>query len=142
MTLTLTLMLTLTHVLALSSNLGSHSVQESSPAKPLRRQPPEYYQYQLKGVVVHSGTAFAGHYYSYIKARFKFLTECTWLQECLCSSVITNTRVDDQSFNVACHRDEQGLLGFSKLKAGVQRVTCYRLQTTTHCRAVEVALLA
>ena len=24
-------------------------------------------QYQLKGVVVHSGTAFAGHYYSYIK---------------------------------------------------------------------------
>ena len=26
------------------------------------------YQYELKGVVVHSGTAFAGHYYSYIKA--------------------------------------------------------------------------
>jgi ubiquitin C-terminal hydrolase len=43
--------------------------QESAPAKPLRKQPPEYYQYQLKGVVVHSGTAFAGHYYSYIKAR-------------------------------------------------------------------------
>ncbi|KAL3156421.1 hypothetical protein ABBQ38_000732 [Trebouxia sp. C0009 RCD-2024] len=27
------------------------------------------YEYELKGVVVHSGTAFAGHYYSYIKAR-------------------------------------------------------------------------
>lgn len=25
------------------------------------------YEYELKGVVVHSGTAFAGHYYSYIK---------------------------------------------------------------------------
>ena len=28
-----------------------------------------HYQYQLKGVVVHSGTAFAGHYYSFIKVR-------------------------------------------------------------------------
>ena len=27
------------------------------------------YVYQLKGIVVHSGTAFAGHYYSYIKAH-------------------------------------------------------------------------
>ena len=27
----------------------------------------QLYQYELKGVVVHSGTAFAGHYYSYIK---------------------------------------------------------------------------
>lgn len=25
-------------------------------------------KYYLKGIVVHSGTAFAGHYYSYIKA--------------------------------------------------------------------------
>ncbi|GJP59781.1 hypothetical protein CLOP_g15145 [Closterium sp. NIES-67] len=29
----------------------------------------EYYEYSLVGVVVHSGTAFAGHYYSYIKER-------------------------------------------------------------------------
>lgn len=29
---------------------------------------PEQYRYFLKGIVVHSGTAFAGHYYSYIKA--------------------------------------------------------------------------
>lgn len=28
---------------------------------------PEQYKYSLKGIVVHSGTAFAGHYYSYIK---------------------------------------------------------------------------
>jgi hypothetical protein len=27
------------------------------------------YQYGLKGIVVHSGSAFAGHYYSYIKVR-------------------------------------------------------------------------
>jgi hypothetical protein len=28
---------------------------------------PEECKYYLKGIVVHSGTAFAGHYYSYIK---------------------------------------------------------------------------
>ena len=33
---------------------------------PLR--PSSYYRYQLRGVVVHSGTALAGHYYSFIKA--------------------------------------------------------------------------
>jgi len=31
--------------------------------------PAEQQMYQLKGVVVHSGTAFAGHYYSYIQDR-------------------------------------------------------------------------
>jgi ubiquitin carboxyl-terminal hydrolase 34 len=27
----------------------------------------EYYNYELVGIVVHSGTADSGHYYSYIK---------------------------------------------------------------------------
>ena len=31
--------------------------------------PDEYYQYKLKGVVVHYGTVDGGHYYSYIKER-------------------------------------------------------------------------
>jgi hypothetical protein len=31
--------------------------------------PDQYYQYGLKGTVVHYGTADAGHYYSYIKDR-------------------------------------------------------------------------
>jgi len=31
--------------------------------------PDAYYEYELRGIVVHSGTAFAGHYYSYIKDR-------------------------------------------------------------------------
>ena len=35
-----------------------------NPAVPYSK---DHYQYQLKGVVVHSGTAFAGHYYSFIK---------------------------------------------------------------------------
>ena len=34
---------------------------------------PEYYQYQLSGVVVHSGTADGGHYYSFIKVIFLFI---------------------------------------------------------------------
>jgi len=28
---------------------------------------PEYYRYKLKGIVVHTGTADFGHYYSYIE---------------------------------------------------------------------------
>eukprot|EP00245_Coleochaete_scutata_P011528 TRINITY_DN429_c0_g2_i1.p1 TRINITY_DN429_c0_g2~~TRINITY_DN429_c0_g2_i1.p1 ORF type:complete len:2250 (-),score=350.03 TRINITY_DN429_c0_g2_i1:694-7287(-) len=35
----------------------------------IQTKPDSYYQYELVGVVVHSGTAFAGHYYSYIKER-------------------------------------------------------------------------
>jgi ubiquitin carboxyl-terminal hydrolase 9/24 len=31
--------------------------------------PKEYYQYQLKGIVVHMGTADSGHYYSFIQDR-------------------------------------------------------------------------
>ena len=26
----------------------------------------DYYQYQLRGIVIHTGTAESGHYYSYI----------------------------------------------------------------------------
>lgn len=29
----------------------------------------EQYHYELKGIVVHAGSAFVGHYYSYIKVR-------------------------------------------------------------------------
>jgi ubiquitin C-terminal hydrolase len=34
--------------------------------------PDGYYQYELVGIVVHMGTAEAGHYYSYIKEQEKF----------------------------------------------------------------------
>ena len=37
------------------------------PGTPRPPQHDQQYQYTLKGIVVHSGTAFAGHYYSYIK---------------------------------------------------------------------------
>jgi hypothetical protein len=33
------------------------------------KYPPEYYQYSLSGIVVHSGTADSGHYYSFVKDR-------------------------------------------------------------------------
>lgn len=35
----------------------------------------DYYQYQLTGVLVHSGTSQSGHYYSYIKVPPKGLSE-------------------------------------------------------------------
>lgn len=36
-----------------------------------------YYEYELVGVLVHSGTADAGHYYSFIKERG---TQNRWLE--------------------------------------------------------------
>jgi hypothetical protein len=33
------------------------------------RVPHNYYVYELKGVIVHAGNAFAGHYYSFVKER-------------------------------------------------------------------------
>ena len=44
---------------------ASASQQQSGP----EAKPRSSYLYELQGVVVHSGTAFAGHYYSYIKER-------------------------------------------------------------------------
>jgi len=32
-----------------------------------RKYPKDYYNYKLKGVVVHTGTADSGHYYSFIR---------------------------------------------------------------------------
>ena len=45
---------------------GGDSSSNNPPSSP---HPPSYYNYELRGIVVHSGTAFAGHYYSYIKDR-------------------------------------------------------------------------
>lgn len=42
--------------------------EEGPPSITSAPSNPEQYRYHLKGIVVHSGTAFAGHYYSYIKA--------------------------------------------------------------------------
>lgn len=41
------------------------------PVAPLK--PREHYRYELRGVVVHAGSAFVGHYYSYIKVRLEAL---------------------------------------------------------------------
>ena len=40
----------------------------------MQSKPRLHYLYDLAGVTVHSGTAFAGHYYSYIKERPKETT--------------------------------------------------------------------
>ena len=50
-------------------------VDQSEPAasvvvKPkYSEKPKDYYQYELVGVLVHTGTAQAGHYYSFIRER-------------------------------------------------------------------------
>lgn len=50
-----------------ASAAASSSSSSASAARPLH--PPSYYQYVLRGVVVHSGTVGGGHYYSYIQDR-------------------------------------------------------------------------
>jgi len=40
---------------------------EASGANDTQDYPPEYYQYKLRGTVIHMGTAESGHYYSFIK---------------------------------------------------------------------------
>jgi ubiquitin carboxyl-terminal hydrolase 9/24 len=42
------------------------SPDDSSPES---FQTPEYYQYKLRGVVIHVGTSDSGHYYSFIKEK-------------------------------------------------------------------------
>lgn len=46
------------------AEMNNEAVSESVP-----EYPPSYYDYELVGVVVHIGSADAGHYYSYIKER-------------------------------------------------------------------------
>ena len=43
-----------------------------------RRFPKQYYQYHLKGILVHMGTAEQGHYYSFIKDRER--DEYQWIE--------------------------------------------------------------
>lgn len=45
---------------------GISALEANPRARPVS---PLSFLYRLHGVVVHSGTAFAGHYYSYIRAR-------------------------------------------------------------------------
>jgi len=54
-------------------NMYQYTVEGLAEAEgqeiPGGKRPPEYYKYELVGIVVHSGSAFVGHYYSYIKER-------------------------------------------------------------------------
>ena len=41
--------------------------QEFSKEVPAKKYPEDYYQFRLRGVVIHAGTAESGHYYSFIR---------------------------------------------------------------------------
>jgi ubiquitin carboxyl-terminal hydrolase 34 len=48
--------------------------------KPSKASKPADTRYHLVGVLVHSGSANSGHYYSYIKERKEFASNERWLE--------------------------------------------------------------
>jgi ubiquitin C-terminal hydrolase len=60
---------------ALVEAMAALSLEPKAPA-----HPNEYYQYRLRGVVVHTGSANGGHYYSYIQERTSDGSEGNWFQ--------------------------------------------------------------
>jgi hypothetical protein len=50
---------------------AAEEVVEAEEEGVLVSHPDEYYQYKLKGIVVHTGTAHGGHYYSFIQERLR-----------------------------------------------------------------------
>ncbi len=54
-----------------SGRLTQEDLTEDQRRLLQRKLPKYYYQYKLKGIIVHSGHADAGHYYSYIMDREK-----------------------------------------------------------------------
>lgn len=49
--------------------------ENTDDSSPESFQTPEYYQYKLRGVVIHVGTSDSGHYYSFIKDKNNFSNE-------------------------------------------------------------------
>lgn len=55
----------LTREKELAKNEGKEFIKEI----PNKKYPDDYYNFELKGIVIHMGTAESGHYYSFIKNR-------------------------------------------------------------------------
>ena len=52
-----------------SGKLSQEDLTEEQRKLLQRKMPKDYYRYKLKGIIVHSGGADSGHYYSYIQDR-------------------------------------------------------------------------
>eukprot|EP00005_Dracoamoeba_jomungandri_P011671 CAMPEP_0174268074 /NCGR_PEP_ID=MMETSP0439-20130205/36039_1 /TAXON_ID=0 /ORGANISM="Stereomyxa ramosa, Strain Chinc5" /LENGTH=2490 /DNA_ID=CAMNT_0015356015 /DNA_START=82 /DNA_END=7554 /DNA_ORIENTATION=+ len=60
------------------SEIDEEELQRSLEANHPKLNPDSYYQYELVGILIHSGRAEAGHYYSFIKDRT--MTEQKWYE--------------------------------------------------------------
>eukprot|EP01126_Amoeba_proteus_P059213 TRINITY_DN7715_c0_g2_i2.p1 TRINITY_DN7715_c0_g2~~TRINITY_DN7715_c0_g2_i2.p1 ORF type:complete len:227 (-),score=57.34 TRINITY_DN7715_c0_g2_i2:551-1231(-) len=55
--------------------------EEGENVDEMHRRPPSYYEFELVGVVVHSGNMDSGHYYSYIQERVPLQgNSCKWFE--------------------------------------------------------------
>jgi Ubiquitin carboxyl-terminal hydrolase len=59
---------------------AKEGMASSSEDSPLPTRPDEYYQYRLRGILVHAGTAESGHYYSFIRTRSSATDEEGWFE--------------------------------------------------------------
>lgn len=55
--------------LAKEKEIALSAGQEFNKEIPSKKYPDDYYQYRLRGIVIHVGTADSGHYYSLIKEK-------------------------------------------------------------------------
>ena len=53
----------------LEANERNIDRDEDAAPLDLPEYPPEYYEYSLRGVILHQGTADSGHYYSLVKGE-------------------------------------------------------------------------
>lgn len=51
------------------THLNLQKYTDAAQSDSSRPQPASYFEYELKGIVVHTGNAFAGHYFSFVKER-------------------------------------------------------------------------
>ncbi len=67
------------HELDMTKYTQEYLTKKAKGGEFLMKYAADYYNYELVGIVVHSGTADSGHYYSYIKEQER-TTEEKWFE--------------------------------------------------------------
>jgi len=80
---------------------------ESKGAETAAEHPDEYYEYELMGAVVHTGTADSGHYYSFIKERDYGVDPSDDTRRWMCFNDSWVSDWDDEALEKECFGGEE-----------------------------------